>query len=186
MKKMESKGLKNPAVMGIVLGTVIVGAVVYVLQKNTIKSPADANKDAEKNPNALDTVEGGTRQKIMDEIQTPEPGAESFGGVAVPKSAVSVGEEVRAAIRTFEIRGEGGKYVPSTIVVDELDIVEIELRAVDQDYDISLPDFGIVKTAKKGSTETIQFQAYPYGEYAFQCKDACSAEGKLIVNQRES
>ena len=184
---MENKGLKNPAVIGIILGILIVGAVIYVSQnKNKAGNQENVEEAGKtKNPNALETIAGGTREKIKNDIKTPEPtDSVPSGDVAVPKSAVRVGEEKQAAIRTFEIRGEGGAFVPSTIVVDELDVIEIELKAVDNDYDIFFPDFGIIKTAKRGTTEKIQFQAYPFGEYKFGCGESCQAEGKFIVNEK--
>ena len=187
---MENKGLKNSVVVGVVVGIIIVAGIIFLLQKQSVKNdgiPEGGNETAvQANPDALPTVEGGTREKIKTEIATPEPGLPApSGDVAVPKSAVVVGQEKQAAIRTFEVRGEVGKFSPSTIVVNELDVIEIDLNAVDSDYDIFFPDFGVFKSVNKGTSGKIQFQAYPYGEYAFRCKDACAAEGKLVVNQKE-
>lgn len=183
---MENKGIKNPAIIGIVLGILIVGGVAYISKKNSTKEPEDTRAEKTRNPDALETVEGGTREQIKTKIATPEPrDAAPSNDVAVPKNAVEIGEEKQAALRTFEIRGENGTFSPSTIVVNESDVVEIDLVAVDKDYDIFFPDFGVVKSAKKGTTEKLQFQADLFGEYAFGCKELCKAEGKFIVNQKQ-
>ncbi|MDP3784586.1 MAG: cupredoxin domain-containing protein [bacterium] len=187
---MENKGIKNPVVIVVVLGILVVGGVVFFSQKGPKDGGAEVGQEekrAVKNPDALETVEGGTREKIKTEVKTPEPTDEAQSeDIAVPKAAIKVGEEKQSAIRIFELRGENEKFSPSTIVVNELDVVEIELNAVDRDYDIFFPDFGVIKTAKKGTTEKIQFQAYPFGEYAFKCKELCKAEGKLIVNPQKN
>jgi plastocyanin domain-containing protein len=44
---------------------------------------------------------------------------------------------------------------------------------VDRNYTFFLPDFGIYQLVQQGQSKTIQFQAYPYGTYAFSCKDVC-------------
>lgn len=139
------------------------------------------------NPEALPTVQGGTREEVKTEIKTPEPGASSSvsADVAVPKSATVVsGESGSAAIRSFEIKLEGGNFTPSTIVVNELDIMQIDVTGVDKDYAITFPDFGIFREVKKGEQKKIQFQAYPFGEYKFNCKDCAGEGGKLIVNKK--
>ena len=183
---MENKKI-NPAIIGIVVGVIIVGGTIFFFQKSPKNQGTGVGQEEKKveNPNALETVQGGTREKIKTQVKTPEPTDQAPSeDIAVPKAAIKVGEQKQAAIRTFELRGENGKFSPSTIVVDELDVVEIELNAVDGDYDIFFPDFGVVKTAKKGTTEKLQFQAYPFGEYVFRCKTSCKAEGKLIVNEK--
>lgn len=135
------------------------------------------------NPEALETVQGGTRETIKEGVATPEAG-ETAGSedVAVPVGVTPVGS---AAIRTFELTGEGARITPSTVIVNENDIITIRLSAVDADYDLSFPDFGVYKKVSQGDTAKIQFQGRPYGEYQFSC-NLCSGsfEGKLIVNQK--
>lgn len=136
------------------------------------------------NAEALATVEGGTREVVQEAIATPEVGATDVpSGVAVPQNVVETGP---SSFRQFNIEGNGGDFVPSTIVVNEGDVIDINFTAVDDEYNVYFPDFGISKTFARGQSGKIQFQGYPFGEYRFYCKDVCSGtvEGKLIVNKR--
>lgn len=134
--------------------------------------------------NALPTVEGGTRIVVDETIKTPEVGASSTPtDVAVPTNVLETGP---SAFRQFEMKGEGGKYVPSTLVVNEGDVIDINFTAVDAKYNVFFPDFGVYRTIEKGTSMKIQFQGYPFGKYGFYCKDICGSEvtGTLIVNQK--
>lgn len=147
-------------------------------EKGTAETPA--------NPDALTTVEGGTRKIIQTNIQTPEPNeAAPSADVAVPKGVSVIGEKKQIALRTFGMRGENGAFSPRTLVVNDLDVIEIEFTAVDADYDIFFPDFGVLKKIGAGSTAMLQFQAPDFGEYEFGCKELCKGKGKLIVNKRQ-
>ena len=139
------------------------------------------------NLEALPTVEGGTREIIKEEIATPELGStDAPEGVAVPTNVSQLsGPGGEISLRDFEIRAEGGKYVPATIVVNDGDVVKITFTAVDADYDIFIPDFGVLAVAKEGGVVKTQFQAAPFGEYEFFCKNCGDkTEGRLIVNER--
>ena len=145
--------------------------------------------DTEK-PAALPTVEGGSRTEVSQKIKTPEMNASSVPkDIAVPKNVVPSGGSLNSSFRQFDVKGDGGKYAPGTIVVDENDIVDVFFESVDADYDLYFPDFGIYKKIMKGGKAKIQFQPYPYGEYKFYCKDSCGGKdvsGKLIVNKKQS
>ncbi|MBI2013861.1 MAG: cupredoxin domain-containing protein [Candidatus Colwellbacteria bacterium] len=133
-------------------------------------------------PDALETVEGGTRKEITETVATPEVGSSANQDVAVPTKVTQVGTVER---REFDISGENQKYVPSTIVVNTGDIVKINFTAVDGNYDIFFSDLGVYKEIIEGTTETIQFQVSGHGEYEFYCQNSCRNEvtGKLIVNE---
>jgi len=134
--------------------------------------------------NALPTVEGGTRIVSDETIKTPEVGASTTPkDVAVPTNVLETGP---SAFRQFEMKGEGGKYVPSTLVVNEGDVIDINFTAVDAKYNVFFPDFGVYRTIEKGASMKIQFQGYPFGKYGFYCKDICGKEvtGTLIVNKK--
>lgn len=133
---------------------------------------------------ALPTVEGGTRVVADETIKTPEVGASSTPkDIAVPTNVLETGP---SAFRQFEMKGEGGKYTPSTLVVNEGDVIDINFTAVDAKYNVFFPDFGVYRTIEKGASMKIQFQGYPFGKYGFYCKDICGKEvtGTLIVNKK--
>ncbi|MEK7543034.1 MAG: cupredoxin domain-containing protein, partial [Patescibacteria group bacterium] len=118
---------------------------------------------------ALPSVQGGTREKLSINIKTPEDATSTPAGVAVPASVDKQGSYV---VRVFEIQGNNNKYVPSTIIVNEGDTVDIRLKAVDNAYDFFLPDFGSYKRVSKGEMGRLQFDAVSYGKYEFFCRDS--------------
>ena len=131
----------------------------------------------------LETVAGGTRTTVKETIATPDVNSAPVSKeVAVPTEVVPTGE---IATRKFTIRGEGQTFTPSTIVVNELDIVELRLEAVDGSYDIFFPDFAVSLKADKGGFGSAQFQATQFGQYGYVCK-SCAGEvkGTFIVNKK--
>jgi heme/copper-type cytochrome/quinol oxidase subunit 2 len=132
---------------------------------------------------ALDTVAGGTRTVTKEIIATPDANSAPVSKeVAIPTEVVPTGG---IATRKFTIRGEGNAFVPSTIVVNELDIVELRLEAIDGTYDIFFPDFGVSIKADKGGSGSAQFQATQFGQYGYVCK-SCTGQvkGTFIVNKK--
>ena len=138
------------------------------------------------NEKALATVEGGTRETIAANIKTPGVGETGVSpDIAVPTTVSPVGLGT-FNLRIFEMKGEGGKFVPSTIVVDAGDVVQVKFTAVDADYTVALSDFGVSKTIKKGTTANVDFQPYDFGQYKITCaSEACAATGLVIANERK-
>ncbi len=150
--------------------------------------PADAG--------ALPSVEGGTREKLAGTVVTPGLAGDSStainadtlpveGAIAVPETVQKISGNV--ARRVFSISADNNAFNPPNIIVNEGDVVVIKFTAVDKNYDVSFPDFGIYEAFAKGTTQQISFQAYPYGDYRFFCTKACSGSpaGRLIVNQNQ-
>jgi heme/copper-type cytochrome/quinol oxidase subunit 2 len=187
--------------LGVVVGVVVTVLVIFVFngpRDSTTETPVSSDQsgpitilgeDAFRPDNAaaLSTVEGGTREELKENLKVPEVGATSTPAeIAVPKSsAVVEGASGSAAIRTFEITADNKTYTPSTIVVNEMDIITIELTSVDDDYNILFPDFGVYRQAAKGTTSKFQFQAYPFGDYEFYCEGCGGMSGRLVVNKPE-
>lgn len=164
---------------------ILVGVTLAWLSNRTPGAPKDAFRP--ENPNALQTVEGGTREVVQNAIAAPDVNATSVPeGVAVPTNVSQLsGPGGEAALRNFEIKAEGGKFSPNTIVVNDGDIITIHLTAVDGDYNIFFPDFGVFQAVSQGQTVKRQFQATPFGQYEFFCKDCNNdAKGTLIVNEK--
>lgn len=177
---------KNIVILAVAAVVVLLLVIFGSRFKEKQESPA-RDVFRPENPKALQTVEGGTREIVQEKIATPEVGATSTPeSVAVPTNVSQLsGPGGEAALRDFEIKAESGKFSPSTIVVNDGDIVTIRLTAVDGDYNIFFPDFGSYLAAKKGETKKTQFQATPFGQYMFSCKDCGNeARGTLIVNEK--
>ncbi|MCR4328016.1 MAG: cupredoxin domain-containing protein [Patescibacteria group bacterium] len=183
---------KKPLVVGIVgvIVVIVIALIAVSLKQGSTVSPRTGGVEVKgedtfrpENENALGTVEGGTREKVQEKIATPEEGDTATpANVAVPTTVVDTG---KSSFRHFDIAVTGNNYNPSTIVVNEGDVIDISLTAEDKDYNIFFPDFGVYKEVIKGQTGKLQFQGYPFGQYKFVC-DECtpSFEGKLIVNEK--
>src|SRR3989338_5469138 len=181
---MENKTTKQ-IVIGAGIGIGILILLVGVSAWNGKKGKEEGEINQKTVENGLEQIEGGTREKISEKIKTPEPGDKSkTEDVAIPTLAFQVDEKTQSSLRKFEIAVKGNAYVPSTIVVNEQDLLELVFLASDKDYDVFFPDMGIYKKLSKGEKATIEFQANPYGSYTFFCKEACVGEvrGSLIVN----
>ena len=186
---MDKKSLIILVVVFVIVVAIVVLGVLFGGQsgllgggrEGDVEAPADTCRPDE--PDALPTVEGGTRKILSREIAAPQAGATSTPeDVAIPIDVTSVG---KIDLYTFEIKGEGGKFIPSTLVVNELDLLIIRLTAVDADYNLSFPDFGVNKNVSQGETVKFQIQAGRFGEYQFFCT-VCVPEvvGTLIVNEK--
>ena len=195
---MENKKPFVFAVVGVVV-VVIIALVAVSLKNGGVGGPAGGGAVRGKagvvvkggdtfrpeNEKALSTVEGGTREKVAENIATPTEGSTAAPkNVAVPTVVVATGP---SSFRHFDITASGNAYSPSTIVVNEGDVIDVSFTASDKAYDIFFSDFGVYKSAAKGQKVSLQFQGYPFGQYKFMCKDACGGakvEGKLVVNKK--
>lgn len=85
----------------------------------------------------------------------------------------------------IEMKGENNAFEPPTLIVNEGDVVDIRLAAMDRDYEIYLPGLGIYKLVAKGKKSEIQFQAFPAGEHIFGCKAECAnpPRASLVINR---
>lgn len=188
----------NKIIAGAVGILVIAGVVWAVSSKNPAGIEGTPTGDAGQvevkgtdafrpdNEKALATVEGGTRETIATSIPTPGTGETGVApDVAVPITVTPVGLGT-FNLRIFEMKGEGGKFVPSTVVVNAGDVVQIKFTAVDADYTVSISDFGVSKLVKKGTTANVDFQPYDFGQYKITCaSEACTATGLVIANERK-
>jgi plastocyanin len=105
--------------------------------------------------------------------------------IAVPSIVTPAAPGASASFRSFSISGDGGRFVPAEIIARLNDIVHVNFTAVDKDYDIVFPSYGMRQAAKKGETKILEFQAVSEGSYTYYC-DSCGgakspASGKIIV-----
>jgi heme/copper-type cytochrome/quinol oxidase subunit 2 len=173
--------------MAVVAAVIVIAAFVFFVPPGDIVSRSgNGNKEGEnlfKGTSTLPTVEGGTRTEVDGNIPTPGVNGTSFvPGVAIPTEVIPGGG---ISARTFLIRGENGKFVPATIVVNELDVINLSFEAVDASYTMYIPDFAVMLSAEKGKTAKAQFQATQFGQYGFVCNECGNdMKGMLIVNKK--
>ena len=134
-----------------------------------------------------DWEETPDRLAVPTGVVVPEPGmavpAEIKDKVAIPNQVVE--EPAGTKIRTFNLRAEGGKFIPETFIANQGDQINIQFTSVDGDYDLVLSGYNMKQTAKKGETKTLAFQAYQDGRFPYYCA-ACggldgTAKGEFII-----
>lgn len=196
---------KNKQLVVIILGAlvILILAIVVISEINSQK------KDREKainnyNPgNIVDNGEDDVRNDNNDfeesefrqEVPLDAVVLESGDVVADDlKDIIAVPEEVLpplaesgsdSSIRIFNIRAEGGKFIPSQITINHNDIVKISISAIDGDYDFILKGYNMSQNIKEGEKKNISFQAMKDGRFMYYC-ELCggvqeSFQGEIIV-----
>lgn len=98
--------------------------------------------------------------------------------VAVPQiQAPSAQNDPSAQYRSYGIKIENGQFTPDTVVLNYGDVIDLEITAVDGNYDFTQPDFGWHSNIAKGATQRIQGSASAKGKFTFYCK-SCGGPSK--------
>ncbi|MHB8842878.1 MAG: cupredoxin domain-containing protein, partial [Candidatus Aquicultor sp.] len=87
---------------------------------------------------------------------------------------------------SFNIKAEGGKFIPSKIIGRSGDTMIINFTAVDNNYSIVFPSYNMRQVAKKGETKMLGFHTSETGSFTYYC-DICGANttatGTIIVTK---
>lgn len=108
---------------------------------------------------------------------------------AVVAMSVGAGEPVPA--KTFDVVASKYEFEPSTIEVEEGDVVELRLKSADVEHGVGIKAFGVKKTIPKGGeVVTVRFTASKPGSYDMVCSEYCGKghrgmKGKLLVKAKE-
>ena len=181
---MNSTKKKVGIVVAIVVVIVAVIAVVWYRRSanntnNTGATGAATSDVAVESSTATSGVPtSSTRLAVPADAVVPDKGASSTpANVAVPV-VQGVGDPAgNVSYRSFNIKIQNGAYVPSTVIVNQGDTVNLELTAVDAAYGFDQPDYGFNTAIPKGKTQTIQFQALNTGNFTFYCA-SCGGPSK--------
>ena len=180
---------------GILVVIILAVMVIYALNKKQNVLPAEqgnipAEQTGEEAENPYTT--GATdqyREEVPGDVKVPGMNETLTDAekevIAVPSIVTPAAPGASASFRSFSISGDGGKFVPAEIIARLNDIVHVTFTAVDKDYDIVFPSYGMRQSAKKGETKILEFQAVSEGSYTYYC-DSCGganspAKGKIIV-----
>lgn len=105
--------------------------------------------------------------------------------IAVPTVVVAAAPGVDSKFRNFQIRADGGAFVPTKVIANAGDTVHIDFVAVDGDYDIVFPSYNMMQTAKQGQTKILEFQALQSGSFTYYCSSCGGPEsgpkGNIII-----
>lgn len=115
---------------------------------------------------------------VPPNTSVPDEGAtDAPPDVAVPVTQSAGNPAGTVSYRSFNISIDDGAYDPSTVIVKQGDTVNLELTAVDANYEFTQPNYGFNDSIMKGETQTIQFQALRSGDFTFYC-ESCGGPSK--------
>jgi plastocyanin len=119
-----------------------------------------------------------TRTAVAENVVVPNKDATgTSANVAVPTVQGAGDPTGNVTYRSFNIKIQGGKFSPDTVIVKLGDTVNLELNAVDAAYAFTQPDYGFNAPIAEGKTQTIQFQALQSGNFTFYC-GSCGGPSK--------
>jgi heme/copper-type cytochrome/quinol oxidase subunit 2 len=163
--------------------TIIIVLVIIILAIVLINSKSESPvKQEEKNfeEEIISEEQGSlTKQEVPENITVPELNETPVDeNVAVPLTVSQAAPGVTAMLRRFEIKAENDEFSPSEIIVNQNDTIHIDFTAVDKEYDMTLPDYGMKAVAAKGETKVFEFQAVGSGKFLYYCDSCGGIESK--------
>ncbi len=158
--------------IGAIFGAVVILSLLLVLLfKQEYAVPQDSSGGL---PNML----LATRQDVSGNVPVPYAKTiDQSANVAIPNVVSPADYLNTASFRSYNIKIEGGKFMPDTIVVNQRDEVRINFTAADKDYDVVQPDYGFKFSVNKGEMKIFQFNADAQGDYLFYC-EMCGGPSK--------
>jgi len=129
--------------------------------------------------------QSATAAPVPANVNVPNAGDKNVpSGVAVPDIQTSAHPSGgSSSFRQFTISAKNDAenndvFDPATVAVKKGDIVDLEITAVNKNYDFTQPDYGFSAVAvPKGQTTRIQFQALNAGKFTFYCA-SCGGPAK--------
>ncbi|RJP43608.1 hypothetical protein C4587_02935 [Candidatus Parcubacteria bacterium] len=127
-----------------------------------------------------------TRAPAPENVTVPEKDSSNVPeNVAVPGIVAPSAPTSDSSFRSFDIKVEGDKFVPDTVIVKKGDAIRLSITAVDGDYDFSQPDYGVKTSLPRGKAKLVGFSATAEGKYTFFCESCGGPEkgpiGYIVV-----
>lgn len=209
---MDNQTTKRPTldshtkiIVAVVAVVILVFVIFLLLPKNNgVKNPAANNNQTGEQTNVGDgtaatpeqvatttLVKDKFREEVPANIVVPDKDTVLTEAqkkeIALPTVVTPAAPGVDSQFRSFDIKAEGGAFVPSKIIARMGDTIHVNFTAVDKDYDIVFPSYNMKQTAKKGQTKILEFQAVADGSFTYYC-DACGGEnsatkGNVIITK---
>lgn len=162
--------MKKPNVL-IVIGVIaFIGFVLIIFnQQSFIDRPASQNETSSQ------PVSGLSAPQTIEELTAPD-------------SVIPVSNNSDSKLRIFNIKINSSGFSPAKIVVNQNDIVQFNLTALDGSYDffLSFPEYHTDVPLNKA--REFSFEALRSGRFIFSCRDKCPAgvtvSGELIVLEK--
>lgn len=107
--------------------------------------------------------------------------------LAIPEEVISINpqSESKIDLRNFVLSIRNNQVFPKEIRVYSGDVIDIDIKAIDNNYDFQIPSYGLRVEINKGETKKIQFQTSDIGKFIFECS-LCLPKftGSIIVIPR--
>lgn len=179
----------------VVMAIVIIALMVVILVPKKEKATVNEPVPEIVTPTSTEVVT--VNDAVSDKFRTEVPANTSIPNtdtklseeqkkeIAIPTAVIPSSPGASSQFRTFDIKAEGGKFVPNKIIVGLGDIVHINFTAVDKDYDIVFPSYNMKQTARSGQTKILEFSAMAEGNFSYYC-ELCggpnsTAKGNIMV-----
>jgi plastocyanin len=157
---------KKLIIIAVAVVVVLIGVLVFVKrapQSGTITSTGGGNVSGAAPSGPV------TREAAPANVVVPsEESKDVPQNVALP-TVVSSNPNQSTSFRSFDIKADGNKFSPDTVIVRQGDTININVTAVDKDYDFFQPDYGVKAQIPKGATKKVQFQGTASGKFLFYC-----------------
>lgn len=160
---------------------VAIAAVLVVLAFLSRKPDAPVSQT----PDAGGVPTSTTRGDVPENIAVPGTTSSVPSNVAKPVLTSPISKNGDEQLRVFEIKINGNKFSPDTVILGKGDLAKISLTAVDRDYDFNQPDNGLKQVIPKGQTKLVVYTFSNPGTFTFYC-ERCGGPsqgptGKIIV-----
>jgi heme/copper-type cytochrome/quinol oxidase subunit 2 len=157
---------KKLIIIAVAVVVVLTGVLVFVK-----RAPQSGTTTSTGGGNVSGAVPSGPKTREAAPANVVVPSEESKDvpqNVALPE-VVSGNPNQNSSFRSFDIKADGNKFTPDTVIVRQEDTININVTAVDKDYDFFQPDYGIKVQIPKGATNKVQFQGTASGKFLFYC-----------------
>ncbi|MEK7508079.1 MAG: cupredoxin domain-containing protein [Patescibacteria group bacterium] len=161
----------------VVFGVVLIISVGGLIRKQN--SSPSVTPQGQTSGKLSEQIQGPvTREAPPKDIVVPDTDSQNLQqNIAKPEVVSRASQTNNSSYRSFDIKIERDAFMPDTIIVYEGDTTNINVTAVDKDYDFTQPDYGFKVLIKKGETKKIQFGATAAGRFLFYC-DSCGGPDK--------
>jgi plastocyanin len=178
---MQNKQKITFIIIGVVI-VILLGIVLFVPRPKT-SSPAQSQSGAANQTASI--PQSTTVAPVPANVVVPNEGDKNVAsGVAAPQIQTAAHPSGgSASYRQFPISAgndaaNNDVFTPATVIVNKGDIIDLEITAVNHDYDFTQPDYGFSAVLlPKGKTTKVQFEALNVGKFTFYCT-SCGGPAK--------
>lgn len=201
-KILANKKILLGVIIGVIVILILAGVLYFVLksksQSEETKSEGSATSTAGQDlsvaleelkklkvPEPSDVVQEQPVATTATSATTAPEKPKAQPELAIPEEAVPVNPKSESNLRVFNLSIKNNKVLPKEIRVYNGDVIDINVKAVDKNYNFEIPSYGLSAQINKGETKKIQFQATNIGKFTFECS-LCSPKftGLIIVVPR--